>query len=265
MNKTISSLKLKLVNIMKKAALNTFDLHVAEKGALFDQSIDTDIINDIIYYHTPAHNDLDEMYKVQDFKHNIEVSCYPSKLECYKTYLDRTVYKDATETTESLVKGYKYNGNQISGEEPTSVFLKNWYKKGVILDLNLLGSKSAKEFVEGFGFQLHEVGLIPENSEILQNTNTTTGERKKRQLVSMDCANGAEPTIKYGYTNTQGCDWLYVCEPTLSNEGNGISEELELELDCPRSHVRDRVYMTCLCCPEHNTASACYCQAMNYE
>lgn len=45
----------------------TFDLHVSEKGALFDQNIETDIINDVIYYHTPAHNDLDEMYKVQDF------------------------------------------------------------------------------------------------------------------------------------------------------------------------------------------------------
>lgn len=61
----------------------------------------------------------------------------------------------------------KHNGNHISGEEPASVFLKNWFKKRVIQDLNSLGSKSAKEFVEGFGFQLYEVGLIPNNADFL--------------------------------------------------------------------------------------------------
>lgn len=35
------------------------------------------------------------------------------------------------------------------------------------MDLNLLKSKSAQEFVEGFGYTLFEVGIIPENAEFL--------------------------------------------------------------------------------------------------
>ncbi|XP_062588957.1 uncharacterized protein LOC134250616 [Saccostrea cucullata] len=243
------------------AHTSSFYIPIREKSAIFNQEISTNLIEDVVEFHTPAHNNVLETFKIQDFKNNVQAFCMPQKKECFVSELNRTHYPNAGQMMESFA--HVWNTDVIGMDsEHTHTLHQRWYKSAAVQSLSEFSTRM-RQFLHSYGYPIFQLKKIEDDALILED-DTDIVSRPERTLIpnNKQCDPGVTPVRRYGYTLTNGCDWLYFCDTTTNVlEGNHLGTQIN---GCTNTHVRDQVFYSCLCCPNAHRVSDCLvCNAVH--
>ncbi|XP_063420750.1 uncharacterized protein LOC134705967 [Mytilus trossulus] len=218
-----------------------FDYHISEGKARFLEKIETNLEKNVVKIHVPAHNDILESYRMQDFQKGKQITCLPSLRECRLRDIDRQIAVDAGQMTEAFIRSWNNGVNSITSSNST-VIEELYYLSGEIIDTVTLG-ESLKQFFEGFGFPLYQETKIPQGAEVLKIVKSS-GTRVKRSLgtLSSDCK-GQAPKRKYGVDSGASCNYLKICSKV------GIVNGAQVFTDCNNIHIHSPLAYVCVCCP----------------
>ncbi|VDI01907.1 Hypothetical predicted protein [Mytilus galloprovincialis] len=143
-----------------------YDINVTEGRVRFLQRIQSNMYDNVVYYHNPKHNDISETNMIQDFTRGLQISCWTDLRECFIGDIDKTIYPDPGTTIQSIGHMWSRGINSINGDK-TSKTLKYWIVNGTeITDFVFLGSQ-LREFVTRFQFPLYPIGFLSKDAEFI--------------------------------------------------------------------------------------------------
>ncbi|XP_062595240.1 uncharacterized protein LOC134256571 [Saccostrea cucullata] len=220
-----------------KAHISTFHIPVLENANIFNQMIRTNLIDDVVEFHTPAHNEILETFKIQDFKQGLQAFCMPAKHECFVSHLNKSHYPNAGHMMEGFAHVWN-NGLNWMTSKNTQTIQQRWIKTHSAIPNT---STHINKFLALHGFPVYKLEKIPDDAVLLKDVS------HRRDLIDADkqCAPGIRPIRRYGYTKTGGCDWLYFC-PTSTETSR---TQVKTNIGCENKHITDQIFYSCLCCP----------------
>ncbi|XP_078681242.1 uncharacterized protein LOC144916126 [Branchiostoma floridae x Branchiostoma belcheri] len=222
---------------------------VNEKGVVFAERIAFDDANNCETLHVPAHNERAEV----DIRH-----CFDDK----KGSSGTSMYCITQESHCFLLPVAKEGEPGLQQQEEGIQEFEN--QNNAVLDANGIDVQDNKWVITGVAdrsglpeplatfnpdFKVFYAAKIDEDAVILQESAVVPEENDKRSLFG-GCSNGAIPQTMYAVTDRNGCEYLVFCD---RHPVSGTA-------DCPRRHVTDTFFLTCLCCPGTTHHSQClYC------
>ncbi|CAG2237370.1 unnamed protein product [Mytilus edulis] len=150
-----------------------FDLNIKEGNARFVENIETDLQQNTVRYDVPAHNDVYETHRLQDFKAGLQVTCFPALKHCRMREMKSTTVANAGNLTESLVHSWNQGVNSISSAD--SVLVKEYFIWTVRLLTHFYGEK-LRYFYQSFEYPLFREIRVP-NEGRLVNMTSKQGQR----------------------------------------------------------------------------------------
>ncbi|VDI01329.1 Hypothetical predicted protein [Mytilus galloprovincialis] len=224
-----------------------YDINVIEGKARFLQRIQSNIYDNVVYYHNPKHNDISETHMMQDFTRGLQISCWPELHQCFIGDIDKTLYPDPGTTIQSIGHMWSKGINSMNGDNAHTTH-KYWIVNGTeITDFVHLGSH-LRDLVTKFNYPLFPISYLPSNAEFITG-NFPTNTHKRQMTNTATCSDGSFPSPKYGWTNGR-CDYLNFCKYI------GVVGGHE-KYDCGNNHVVGRQAFTCFCCPNQHTVKTC--------
>ncbi|VDH97155.1 Hypothetical predicted protein [Mytilus galloprovincialis] len=231
-----------LVVCVVKADMNMkFGYHVIEGNARYLENIETNLAENTIKIHTPAHNDVMESYIIQDFRQGQQMKCLPSVKQCRLRDIDRATAGDAGQVTEGFIHSWNKGDNTINSDNEEVV--KEMYYinlDGVINDHSLEGH--LKEYYQDFRYPIYQEKKIPENAKLL-NITRSAGGRMKRSLTSLTRCNGETPIFALGMDSGRNCNHLKICREV------GTRNNRKILTDCNDTHITSPMVYQCSICP----------------
>ncbi|XP_062604263.1 uncharacterized protein LOC134266048 [Saccostrea cucullata] len=143
-----------------------FEIGVIEKGTRYIQKVQTNLYTNHVYYSTPAHNDIAESHKIQDFNKGMQITCIPSLQECHLMSIDTTTYQNAGNLTESIVHMWNNGINTIVDENSTLIQQHVTLFGTEIINTAFL-SQEMRKMLQTFRYPLYRTKLIPDGAAIV--------------------------------------------------------------------------------------------------
>lgn len=244
-----------------------FDYQISEGQARFKENIVANLERNTVEYHTPAHNDVLESYKMLDFNKKMQITCLPSLRQCRLRGINvEELTGDAGTVAESFVHSWNKGENSIDSQNSKAInelyYIDNEEVKNTIMigeDLRKFYENYGKD--ENGGFPLYKEKKLPENAVLLNITRTGV-KRNKRAFnpLNNDCG-GQQPVTRYGVDSGRSCNYLKICEKAAVVNGQRVFA------DCNNVHITSPLVYVCVCCPgvtEINlNSNQCACTKMN--
>ncbi|CAC5378256.1 unnamed protein product [Mytilus coruscus] len=151
-----------------------FGYHVIEGNARYLETIETNLAENTVKIHIPAHNDVMESYQIQDFRQGQQLKCLPSVKQCRLRDIDRESAGNAGQITEGFIHSWNKGDNTINSANEEVVKEMYYVDLDEVIDDNSL-ARSLKEFYQDFKFPVYKENKIPQDAEIL-NITRSSGE-----------------------------------------------------------------------------------------
>ncbi|XP_019638395.1 PREDICTED: uncharacterized protein LOC109480602 [Branchiostoma belcheri] len=234
----------------RRAEGETETVKVSENGVVFAETISFDDEHNCETLHVPAHNgraevDIRHCFKDKEGKTGTSMYCYTKDSKCFLLRVEDEGEPGGLEEQEAGIKQFKGQNDPVLDADGIEVHENRWVVTGAA-ERSVL-----PEVLASFkpDFPVFFADHLDEDAEILSDDGgDETGEDDKRQLPG--CRYGGSYQQKYVVYSPAGCEYLVSC----ARDAHGNSQ-------CPRRHVTDTVFMTCLCCPEATTKQQChFCQ-----
>ncbi|XP_052093877.1 uncharacterized protein LOC127729942 isoform X2 [Mytilus californianus] len=240
-----------------------FDLNIKEGNSRFVENIQTDLQQNTVRYDVPAHNNVYETHRLQDFKAGLQVMCFPALKHCRLREMKSTTVADAGNLTEALVHSWNQGVNSISSDNSVLV-PEYFYLDSEITDTVFMGEKLIK-FYQSFKYPLFREIKVP-NDGVLVNMTTKQGQRRMKrsgyQTLSNDCLGETFKTV-YGIDSGRSCNYMRICEQKAEVNGEWVFT------DCNNVHITSPLVYRCQCCPDVENVSLhsdqCTCQKLNMK
>ncbi|VDI61490.1 Hypothetical predicted protein [Mytilus galloprovincialis] len=234
-----------------------FGYHVIDGNAKYLEKIETNLEENTVKIHTPAHNDVMESYLLQDFRQGQQMKCLPSVKQCRLRDIDRATAGDAGQVTEGFIHSWnKGEGdNTIYSENEELVKEMYYINLDKVIDDNSLEG-ALKEFHQDFRYPVYEEKKIPQDAEVL-NITGPAGSRVKRSMMTYrrNC-HGQQPKIVFVIDTDRSDNRLKICQ-----------RERYILTDCGNIHITSPMVYQCVCCPwvtSVSTTGDCQCHRMGW-
>ncbi|CAC5424297.1 unnamed protein product [Mytilus coruscus] len=188
-----------------------FDYHIIEGNARYLENIETNLAENTVKIHTPAHNDVIESYQIQDFRQGQQMKCLPSLEQCRLREIDRETAGDAGQVIEGFIHSWNKGDNTINNANKEVV--KEMYYVNLdeaIDDKSLVGA--LKEFYQDFNYPVYKEKKIPQDAEVLNITGHAGGRVKRQVLALRNPCDGQEPKVVFGIDSGRSCNHLKICQ-----------------------------------------------------
>ncbi|CAC5386124.1 unnamed protein product [Mytilus coruscus] len=244
---TMDSLLMILINALiffgVMANMNMkFDYHVIEGNARYLENLETNLAENTVKIHTPAHNDVMESYQIQDFRQGQQMKCLPFLNQCRLRDIDRETAGDAGQITEGFIHSWNKGDNTINNENEEVVKEMYYVNLDKIIDDNSLVG-ALKEFHQDFKYPLYKEKKIPLDAEVLNITGPAGGRVKRAVMMINDSCYGRQPKIVFGIESGKSCNHLEICRSKEYRNGHLILS------DCGIIQITSPMVYQCLCCP----------------
>ncbi|XP_071135831.1 uncharacterized protein [Mytilus edulis] len=235
-----------------------FDYQIIDGEAKYLENIETNLEKNIVKSHTPAHNDVIESYKIQDFRQGQQLTCLPSINQCRVSDIDREHTVDAGQITEAFIHSWNKGDKSIisaDGEVVTEMYYAD--NHDVIQPTFLKGA--VKEFYQNFEYPLYKEKKIPQDAEVYNMTHSTE-HRAKRGLDIFN--NDCRMKVVYGIDSGRRSNHLRICQR------QAMINRVIVFRDCNNVHIISPLVHRCICCSwvtSINLASGdCQCMSMGW-
>ncbi|XP_063402449.1 uncharacterized protein LOC134686697 [Mytilus trossulus] len=224
-----------------------FGYHVVEGNARYLENIETNLAENTVKIHTPAHNDVMESYQIQDFRQGMQMKCLPSVEQCRLRDIDRKTAGDAGQVTEGFIHSWNKGDNTINSDNEKVVKEMYYINLDQVVDVKSLEG-ALKKFYQDFNYPVYKEKKIPDDAEMLNITRSTgyknKGGRVKRQFTTLnnDCKQQQAKTI-FGIDSGRSCNHLKMCETKERRNGRWVLT------DCDNVHITSPLVYLCVCCP----------------
>ncbi|XP_071137206.1 uncharacterized protein [Mytilus edulis] len=149
-----------------------FDYHVIEGKARYLENVETNLAENTVKIHTPAHNDVMESYQIQDFRQGLQMKCLPSVEQCRLRVIDRTHAADAGQVTEGFIHSWNKGDNTISSDNEKVVKEMYYINLDEVVDVNVLEG-ALKKFHQDYKYPVYKEKKVPQDAEILHIRSST--------------------------------------------------------------------------------------------
>ncbi|XP_066289117.1 uncharacterized protein [Branchiostoma lanceolatum] len=232
---------------------DTEAVKVSENGVVFAETISFDDANNCETLHVPAHNeraevDIRHCFADKEGTSGKSLYCFIKESECYLLPIEEEGEPAGLEEQEEGIEKFEDQSNLLLDADGIEVHANKWVITGKADRSELPGS------LANFNadFPVYFADKIDEDAVILSNGDDEPEENDKRQLIPNGCSSGA-PQRMYAVTSPSGCEYLVFCQ----GQNNKYSQ-------CPRRHITDSFFMTCLCCPGVTRWQGClYCEDLD--
>ncbi|XP_078604751.1 uncharacterized protein LOC144878239 [Branchiostoma floridae x Branchiostoma japonicum] len=227
------------------ATAKYYNVRVKEKGVQFRETIQTEGKYQLV--EVPAHNDRHHIAVLTNLQLDQTVYCFPERGVCFLIPTSEHGAEPDSQTLEAGMDQVMTQRSGMIGDWETVVVDNKWAVVEQNLDRSVLTDERLRSFYRNL--PLHRVQKVPENAAILSGSTDAVAAAKRQLIPAVLCSGNRDPQKMYAVSNPAGCEYLVFCDVGE----NGI-------IECPRRHVTDTFFMTCLCCPEHTSMDQCiYC------
>ncbi|XP_013386897.1 uncharacterized protein LOC106156259 [Lingula anatina] len=142
----------------------------------------------------------------------------------------------------------------MNSNETIDVLRKFYLSDGPLTNIQFL-PKEMQNFVAERGFPVYRFEKLPADAEFLEeeepSDKTKRVKRQNGELIDAQCSGGQFAAWKYAYVNKNTCDYLNFC-----------TESCKV---LQRTHIRNVMFVSCLCCPYHRRMSECiHCEELTH-
>lgn len=238
-----------------------FDMEIKEGKARFVEKIRTNLQQNTVRYDVPAHNNVFETHKMQDFKSGLQITCLPKLEQCRLRTIAGSVAAPAGNLTESIVHSWNQGINSISHDESV-VVTEYYYLESKINDTFGMG-KDLRKFLDSFGYPLYKEVKVPEDATIMNITSRgPTRVKRQMQTLNNDC-NGEGFKTVYGVDSGASCNYLKICQDVRE-----VNQQYVFA-DCNNVHITSPLVYRCQCCPAATSivvnGNQCACSKMGMK
>ncbi|XP_078688209.1 uncharacterized protein LOC144920153 [Branchiostoma floridae x Branchiostoma belcheri] len=238
----------------RRAEGETETVKVSENGVVFAETISFDDEHQCETLHVPAHNgraevDIRHCFKEKEPSQDttgMSMYCLTKNSRCYLLRLAEEGEPGLKEQ-EKGVEQFESKDNPVLDATGIEVHANRWVVTGVA------DRSKLPEVLASFkpDFKVFFADHLGDDAVIL--TDDGGDETDDKRNLIQGCPNGGIPRPMYAVSSPAGCEYLVFCPRDSS--GNA---------QCPRRHVTDTFFMTCLCCPGVTDRHKClYCNNLN--
>ncbi|XP_078604095.1 uncharacterized protein LOC144877905 [Branchiostoma floridae x Branchiostoma japonicum] len=234
------------------ASARRFHIPISERGARFQETVE--VGGGYRLAEVPAHNNRDHIRVLSSRRVGETMYCMPERGVCFLMATAQRGGEGQDGALETELTQLERTG--LVAETDTVTVQNDWVVLEQNMDRSALSDPRMRRFHQDL--PLHRVDKLTGGADFLtESSDADAAPASKRQLISGSCRNDAAPQRKYAATSPTGCGYGYEYLVYCAGQNSQYS-------DCPRYHVTDYFFMTCLCCPEHTAKEQClYCTQLS--